>query len=274
MHNNVLINHSRCGPRLDGTPLASVNSPAFSNNLLDVPSGGISDPPILVSLIHAIKLSGIFSTFKDNCRIDPSRSWLVNYPTVSFSNKYKSFQGAALAALTAEFRVNSLAVELHEKAKTTLLPLAPFDMPIGWFDGLHLELMKQTPYIKTCWLKTITGAWCTSSRLASVQGRPCIFGCQDTRDELVHYLLCPILWQFARSSLKIDEESIHFLSRVCVSEPTSDKLKLLAFAHALYHCCVNDSSCMTEGGMPRSSQMVQHKASEVNNYCLHLIGNR
>ena len=81
LHNSVLINHSRGGPRLDGTPLASVNSPAFSNNLLDVPSGGISDPPILVSLIHAIKLSGIFSTFKDNCRIDRSRSWLVNYPT-------------------------------------------------------------------------------------------------------------------------------------------------------------------------------------------------
>ena len=126
-------------------------APNTCNDLLDVPSGGLSDPPILMTLIHAIKLTGRLSVFKKGCRIDPARSWLVEYPTVSFPNKYKSFQGAAFAALTTEFRVNSLAVELHEKAKTTLLPLAPFDMPIGWFDGLHLELMKQTPYIKICW---------------------------------------------------------------------------------------------------------------------------
>ena len=198
----------------------------------------------------------------------------MNYPTVSFSNKLKSFQGAALVALTIEFRVNSLAVELHEKVKTTLLPLAPFDMPIGWFEGLHLELRKQTPYIKTCWLRTITGAWCTSTRLASVQGRPCIFGCQDIRDELVHYLVCPILWQFARSSLKINEDSMQFLFRICVSEPTSDKLKLLAFTHALFHVCVNDASCMHANGMPRSSQIVQHEAPEIINFCMHLIGER
>ena len=73
LHSSVLIKHSRCGPRLDGTLLASVNSPAFSNNLLDVPSGGISDPLILVSLIHAIKLSGIFSTFNIAVRLSGSR---------------------------------------------------------------------------------------------------------------------------------------------------------------------------------------------------------
>ena len=212
--------------------------------------------------------------FKGNCRNDPSRSWLVSYPTVSFPQKFKSFQSAALEALSTEVRVSSLAAEIHEKVKVTLLPFAPFDLPFGWFEGLHFELKKQTPYIKICWLRTITGAWCTSTRLKSVQGRPCIFGCTDTRDEMVHYLECPILWQFARSSLRIYESSIHFLSRMCVSEPTSDKLKLLAFSHALYHCCVNDSSCMTDSGMPRQSQIVQQEASEACNHCLHLIGDR
>ena len=227
-----------------------------------------------MSLIHALELSGGFCNFKDNCRVDPSRSWLVNYPTVSFPKKYKSLQSAALAALSIAFRVDSLRVELHEKVKITLLPLSPFEIPFFWFEGLHFELRKQTPYIKVCWLKTITGAWCTSTRLKSVQGRPCIFGCLDTRDELVHYLVCPILWQLARSALRINEESIHSLSRICVSEPTSDKLKLPAFTHALYHSCVNDSSCINGRGMPRSSQIVQHEASEISDDCMRLIGER
>ena len=259
------------GPKTDGTPLWSINSPAKLNNLIDVPNGFISDTPILVSLLHAIHLTGPFRTFKNNCRIDPQRAWLLEYPTVIFPKKFKSFQSAALEALSVEFRVSSLPAELHKKVKITLLPLAPFDILIGWFTGLHHELMKQTPYIKICWLRSISGAWCTSTRLKSVQGRPCIFGCTDTRDEFTHYLQCPILWQLARSSLRISEPSIHFLFRICVSEPTSDKLKLLAFTHALYHVCVNDASCMHANGMPRSSQIVQQEASEACNYCLHLI---
>ena len=213
----------------------------------------------------------MFSIFKDNCRIDPSRSWLVNYPTVSFPKKYKSFQSAAFAALSSEFKVSSLSAELHEKVKITLQHLAPFEIPLNWFGGLSCELERQTPYIKVCWLRSITGAWCTSTRLASVQGRTCIFGCVDCRDELTHYLVCPILWQFARSTLRINEESIHFISRLCISDPTSDKLKLLAFTHALYHCCVNDDSCMDSNGMPRHSQIVQHNASEIALHCKHMI---
>ena len=104
-----------------------------------------------------------FDIFKDSCRIDPSRAWLLEYPTLIFPKKFKSFQSAALEALSSEFRVSSLSAELHTKVKITLDPLAPYEMPTDWFPGLHNELMKQTPYIKTCWLRTITGAWCTST---------------------------------------------------------------------------------------------------------------
>ena len=209
--------------------------------------------------------------FKENCRNDLSRSWILDYPAVSFPRAFKSFQSAALSALSVENKVSSLAVEMHEKVKITLQPFAPFDIPFFWWEGLYSELMKVTPYIKTCWLKTACGAWCTSTRHASFQDRPCIFGCEHTRDELCHYLVCPILWQFARVSLRINEESIMFLSRLCVLEPTTDKLKLLAFCHALYHCCVNDTVCIADNGMPRSAQIVQQRATETCNYCLHLV---
>lgn len=260
------------GPRSDSRPLSCIDTPGILNNSLDVPHGGISDPPILVSLMHALKLSGPFSIFKDNCRKDPRRAWIVDYPAVDFPRPYKSFQSAVLAALTVENSVGSLSATLHEKAKITLLPLAPFDMPFNWFEGLHIELLKEAPYIKTCWLRTVCGAWCTSARLAAPQSRECIFGCSGCRDELTHYLICPILWQFARVTLRISEESCGFLSRVGIIQPTSDKFKLLAFCHALYHCCVNDNACMKENGQPRSSQTVQSAASELCNFCKHRIG--
>ena len=224
-----------------------------------------------VSLLHAIQLSGPLSVFKENCRIDPSRDWILDYPTTLFPKKFKSLQSAAMEALSVEFRVSSLSAELHEKVKVTLMPLAPFEIELDWFSGLRSVLMKETPYIKICWLRTVAGAWCTSVKLHSVEGCPCIFGCSDSRDELTHYLQCPIIWQFARTSLRISEPSIHFLSRICVSEPTSDKLKLLAFTHALYHVCVNEHSCMQSNGMPRSPHVVQYEASEACNYCMHLI---
>ena len=271
---DVVCSRYRVSPRSDGTPLASINVDSISNNLMGIPMGGLSDPPISVSLMHALHLSGDFSCFKDNCRNDPPRNWLVHYPTVSFPSVYKSFQSAALEAFSIEARVNSLSVEIRKKARISLLPFAPFWFPNGWFERLHIVLREETPYIKICWLRTIVGGWCTATRLHSVQYRPCIYGCSDARDELSHYLQCPILWQFARSTLRINEPSIHFLSRLCIAEPTSDKLKLLAFSHALYHSCVNDNSCMTEDGMPKSFQIVQQEASEACNFCLHLISNK
>ena len=242
------------------------------NNPLDIPYGGIKDPPILVTLLHAINLSGPFTIFKENCRNDPRRAWLLDYPTVDLPRPYKSFQSAALAALTVENSVSSLSAELHEKLKITLLPLAPFEIPTNWFECLCPELEKETPYIKTCWLRTVVGGWCTSTRLAAFRCRECFLGCEGCRDELTHYLICPILWQFARDTLRIQEDSIGFLSRIGVIHPTHDKFRLLAFCHALYHCCVNDSACIQENGEPRSCQIVQQVASELCNFCKHRIG--
>ena len=65
-----------------------------------------------------------------------------------------------------------------------------------------------------------------------------------------------------------------FLPRLCISEPTPLKLKALAFSHALYHQVENDAVCMKENGMPRASSVVQSRASEICNYCLHLVGGR
>ena len=247
---------------------------AHTDNLFEVPRGGLSDPPILVTLLHALKLSGSCSDLREVCLCDPSIAWLVDYPGVCFPPAFKSFQSAVLHALSVQYKVPNLYIEFHKKVKVTLQPIAPFDIPTQWWEGLYNILRSEPTYIKCCWLKTACGAWCTSTRLSTFQNRPCIFGCLDSRDELCHYLACPVLWQFALHTLRINELSILHLHRICVSEPTHDKLKTLAFCHALYHTCVNDIACIDENGTPRSFYLVQKRASEICNYCLHLVGGR
>ena len=263
-------------PREDCTPCSSVNAPACKSNACDIPFGGIPDPPILVNLLHALKLTGPFSQFRANCSADPSRSWMVRFPAVDFPPAFKSLQSASMSALSVDCRVLSLADELHNKLKVTLQPFAPFVMPSAaiWWPDLYSALSRVSPYLKTCWLKTVGGGWCTAIRLSTFRDRPCIFGCLDARDEVCHYLACPILWQLAFETLRIQEDSIFFLNRICVVSPTPDKLKALAFCHSLYHSVVNDPECISVSGMPFNSARVQRRASEICGFTLHAVGGR
>ena len=180
-----------------------------------------------------------------------------------------------MIALTSGLKCKDLAAHLYIKLAVTLKSLDPDgDLPQSWC-GATLECLSAvSSYIKMCWLKSVAGAWCTGVRLQTHNGRGCIFGCVDTRDELCHYLMCPALWQLARDTLGIQETSVFILHRLCICEPTALKFKTLAFCHALYHACVNDSHCIAADGMPRGAMIVQHKAHENSSYCLQLVGGR
>eukprot|EP00959_Pyramimonas_sp_CCMP1952_P155362 3250687-Pyramimonas_sp.AAC.1 len=44
-------------------------------------------------------------------------------------------------------------------------------------------------------LKTIVGGWLTSARLHSSEIGLCRFKCAQRRDDMLHYLHCPVLWR-------------------------------------------------------------------------------
>ncbi len=92
-------------------------------------------------------------------------------------------------------------------------------------------------FLRVCWRKALIGGWCTSSRLHTGANWDCIFGCND-RDEFRHYIVCQILWQFAREQLGIKESYVgHFNDaeeRLCTVHASVEKLKLLSFVHLLY----------------------------------------
>ena len=129
-------------------------------------------------------------------------------------------------------------------------------------------------YIKMCWIKTVIGDWCIGIRLSTFPGRLCIFGCCGQRDELCHYLVCPPLWHIARECLNVHEASVEILHILCIVDPTEDKFKCLAFCHALYHCCVNDTRRGRAEGVPKDAHTVQSNAYENVQFCLHYLRGR
>ena len=68
---------------------------------------------------------------------------------------------------------------------------------------------------------------------------PCIFGCIDCKNEMLHYLQCPVLWQLAREALSLNGEYFSIEHRLCFIECCKDKLRLLAYCYSLYHSIKN-----------------------------------
>ena len=116
-------------------------------------------------------------------------------------------------------------------------------------------------FLRMCWLKAITGAWTTTSRMHQDIVWPGIFGCEAC-DEVKHYLECPILWQFARETLHLQEYSILIGERLCLINPSIPKLKLLAFCHTLYHACKNDKECVQSDGGIQPSLVIYTEQSD------------
>ena len=99
-------------------------------------------------------------------------------------------------------------------------------------------------------------------------------GCIDVRDELSHYLRCPILWRFACEALHIREESFFIVRRIGLIDPSPLKFKTLAFCHALYHSVVNDHVYIKSDGLCSSSLITQRRAHEICRHVLHIVGGK
>ena len=103
--------------------------------------------------------------------------------------------------------------------------------------GFQLESIGQSinPSTKT---PNIFGffSWATSDRYHEEVRLPCLFGC-EAKDELAHYLECPILWAFVNSAEKAhpDQWSCAPQERACFVHPDIRSLKCLAVAYRSYH---------------------------------------
>ena len=86
-------------------------------------------------------------------------------------------------------------------------------------------------------IKTLTNGWLTSSRLQEVPVLPCIFGCIDERDDLVHYVSCSPLWTLVGECGVLPHPPARRSSsdRRSLTSPTFDNFRLCGIACWLYH---------------------------------------
>ena len=160
---------------------------------------------------------------------------------------------AVLDALKVEHRVSDFPTAVAQRAVVALGPetYGSTQLVRSWFSDIEKILLSTKIFLRMCWLKTVTGALRTSVRLHGGSDRCCICGCADSKDELRHYLICSILWQFAQETLHGGELSIAIGARLCFQDTSVAKLGILAVCHTLYHAFVKDPVCVSfDSGAP------------------------
>ena len=67
------------------------------------------------------------------------------------------------------------------------------------------RLPKQTPpRVRAAILRTWLNGWCTGARFGQRRGT-CRLGCPSARDDLRHYVCCPVLWRFGVDELRVQD---------------------------------------------------------------------
>ena len=264
---NVLLADvtSRAGDRL------FLDSPPATWSKYGIPDGGFAIPSILEFLLDAINLDGVYSVSKASWSALPEHDWICDYPNSTYPFCYKGVQSAAIQAFSVKEKVRDLSQELMAKLCVTLgKELADRILaPVVWFSSLECQLTKCPLFIRVCWLKAISGAWCTSRRLHTGANLPCVFGC-DAADEFMHYIVCPVLWLFPGEHLSHREDSLAIEARLCLVEPSIAKLRALAFVHTLYHAVMHDPACFISDSELKPPRIVQSRASDMCRHVKHL----
>ena len=215
-----------------------------------------------MQFVGCFHFQGPLKGIKDKQLKIPCNTWLSSFPSSPVPFKSSGIQSALLQILSSSEKCRDLPYAIAQKLCTTLEEevASNISLPVSWFSDLTDKLDRCKVLVRVCWLKAMAGAWCTSVRLHTTIIWPCIFGCKDARDELGHYLACPVLWQFAREFVGAEEPSIAIGSRLCIVQPSIAKLHALACVHSLYHACRNDPGCTDCEGYILPAATVQFRA--------------
>ena len=90
-------------------------------------------------------------------------------------------------------------------------------LTLAWFDDLICILGIARIFLRVCWLKSIAGAWCTTTGMHEAILWPCILAC-DAEDDLMPNLQCPILRLLACEVLG-PKSPINISCRLCMLTP-------------------------------------------------------
>jgi len=149
---------------------------------------------------------------------------------------FPNFQAFAYCKLlAAAFSKHSFQNTIYKRIRDLFRPYEIDDTGINI--ELALATMKQSlrKHDAMRVIKTWCNAWGTSSRMHERIIFPCLFGCQDARDHMAHYVQCPF-WLYLLTKLSSDPlPSPLPLTRLAVVDPSTPSLLALSCSFAGYH---------------------------------------
>ena len=244
----------------------------LNNISADVPQGNIADPAIVSNLLNALQLKGPHARIIPSVAPGTSLQWLDTRSSSHTFEKEDKVQTVVMKLLKGP------SLELPIKQRYDIMEMirakthVTFGPEVGtsdaivkiWWCRFCYALERCKPYVRMCWLKTIGGAWTTTCRSheykanPDVEDWPCIFGCDDAKDNIQHYINCPELWKHA---LEVTEGvwTPCIAEKICLFNPSVLKLKRLAIAHATYHACKHDPVCIVNE-FPAQAHVVNTRA--------------
>ena len=117
--------------------------------------------------------------------------------------------------------------------------------------GWHMLIFNKVLIIKT-WVNS----WATSSRLHEEVQLPCLFGCQDAPDHMIHYVQCPFWLLLLTKLFQENLPSPMPLQRLGLVNPTVQSLLSVACSFAGDHAMKRHASSVGYSDASLSSVQV------------------
>ena len=194
-----------------------------------LPAAGFGEKSILDNLLSALNCSGSFSVYANVVGGDrgPLSVQSIGNRSVQ-ACAYEVFSSNEMPADPGQAMTQKLVITLGDELSSRIRPKP------DWYGQLCKLLIKVKQHTAFCVFRTYVGGWTTSYRMHEPVRRDCLFGCREGKDELMHYLVCSPLWQIAAGALGI-EAPIPIGERLCVVNPSVERVHLLALACHTYH---------------------------------------
>ena len=187
--------------------------------------------PFVFHLASAYYGLHAFSKYKPIC--ENIQKLATDFSVGSNITQNKSIQAAAQKAIIAHNDGYNFYPLLHRRCS----PLGLSSIAVISRTDVQQALSVASDVshvVAMAWLKTITNAWCTSTRMHEAVSLPCIFGYKDCTDRLDHYVDCIILWSILHEAFG-GRFSPCLVSRLNYSAPCPQKLIHIACAFEIYH---------------------------------------
>ena len=142
--------------------------------------------------------------------------------------------------------INNLHSTLEKRLTNSFSPYSVDFQNVVSLDGCLGTLNECSASVAIRVFKGWVNGWATSDRYKNVEVKvlPCLFGCNNCKDSLDHYLICPHL--FALWKFFIEDTSDDPLSRWGLSEPSKFKCNIIACIFSAYHAVRNELKACDE----------------------------